>query len=100
MQDSEVLLKLEEILNELGLELRWEEGDFTGGICRLGERKLFLMNRSLPTFEKIRVLCRDLSHADLSGIFVLPAIRERIVRFQAPSQRKWRRNRPEKSFAL
>jgi len=82
MQDAEVLVKLEEIVQQLGLELRWEEGDFTGGICRLGKREMVVMNRSLPTFEKIRVLCRDLSHADLSQIFVLPAIRERILRFQ------------------
>ena len=81
MQDAEVLVKLEEIIQQLGLELRWEEGDFTGGICRLGEREMVVMNRSLPTFEKIRVLCRDLSQADLSRIFVLPAIRERIGEF-------------------
>ncbi len=79
MQDAELLSKLEEVVDQLGLELRWDEGDFTGGICRLGDRKILVMNRSLPTVEKIRVLCRNLSHADLSKIFVLPAIREHIV---------------------
>ncbi len=81
-QDTELLSQLEGVVGQLGLELRWDEGDFTGGICRLGDREILVMNRSLPTFEKIRVLCRNLSHADLSKIFVLPAIRERIVRFQ------------------
>ncbi len=80
MRNAELLSKLEEIVGQLGLELRWDEGDFTGGICRLGDRKILVMNRSLPTFEKIRVLCLNLSHADLSKIFVLPAIREQIVR--------------------
>jgi murein endopeptidase len=79
MRNSELLSKLEEIVDQLGLELRWDEGDFTGGICRLGDRKILVMNRSLPTFEKIRVLCQSLSRADLSRIFVLPAIREQIV---------------------
>ncbi len=79
MRNTELLSKLEEIVGQLGLELRWDEGDFTGGICRLGDRKILVLNRSLPTFEKIRVLCRNLSHTDLSKIFVLPAIREQIV---------------------
>jgi len=82
MQHAELLSQLEGIVDQLGLELRWDEGDFTGGICRLEDREILVMNRSLPTFEKIRVLCRHLSHADLSKIFVLPAIREHIVRFQ------------------
>jgi hypothetical protein len=82
MQNAELLSQLEEIVLQLGLELRWDEGDFTGGVCRLGDRRILVMNRSLPTFEKIRVLCRNLSDADLSKIFVLPAIREQIVRFQ------------------
>ncbi len=79
MRNTELLSKLEEIVGQLGLELRWDEGNFTGGICRLGDRTILVMNRSLPPFEKIRVLCRNLSHTDLSKIFVLPAIREQIV---------------------
>ncbi|MDA2934018.1 hypothetical protein MYX82_06710 [Acidobacteria bacterium AH-259-D05] len=82
MQDREVLEQLEELVFQLGLELRWEEGEFTGGICRLKHKRIFLVNRSLPTFEKIRVLCRELSQADLSRIFVLPALRELITRLQ------------------
>ncbi len=82
MQNAELLSNLEEIVEQLGLELRWDEGEFTGGICRLGDRKILVMNRSLPTVEKIRVLCQNLAHTDLSKIFVLPAIREQIVRFQ------------------
>ena len=79
MQNAELLSHLEGIVDQLGLELRWDEGDFTGGICRFGDRKILVMNRSLPTFEKIRLLCQNLSQADLSKIFVLPAIREQIV---------------------
>ena len=79
MQDQEVLEQLEELVLQLGLELRWEEGEFTGGICRLRGQKILLVNRSLPPLDKIRVLCRELSQADLSRTFVLPALRERIL---------------------
>ena len=79
MQDQEVLEQLEELVLQLGLELRWEEGEFTGGICRLRGQKILLVNRSLPPLDKVRVLCRELSQADLSRTFVLPALRERIL---------------------
>ena len=79
MQDQDVLEQLEELVLHLGLELRWEEGDFTGGMCRLRDQEIFLVNRSLTISAKIRVLCRELAQADLSGTFVLPALRERIV---------------------
>ncbi len=79
MQDQEVLEQLEELVLQLGLELRWEEGEFTGGSCRLRGQKILLVNRSLPPLDNIRVLCRELSQADLSRTFVLPALRERIL---------------------
>lgn len=85
MQDQEVLEQLEELVLHLGLELRWEEGEFTGGICRLRDQEIFLVNRSLPTLEKIRILCRELSQADLSRTFVLPALRERIIQYTMES---------------
>ncbi|MEE8349049.1 MAG: hypothetical protein V3R94_05745 [Acidobacteriota bacterium] len=85
MQDQEVLEHLEELVFHLGLELRWEEGEFAGGICRLRDQELFLVNPSLTTGEKIRVLCRELSQADLSRTFVLPALRERIVQCEGGS---------------
>ena len=66
-------------VKELVQSLYTEEGEFTGGICRLRDQEIFLVNRSLTTLEKIRVLCRELSQADLSRTFVLPALRERIM---------------------
>ena len=82
MKDTEVLSKLEEITQQLGLDLRWEDGHFAGGLCRLESRVLFIINSSLPTFQKVEVLCRELSRFDLSQIFILPDLRARIHQFQ------------------
>ena len=78
MKDTEVLSKLEEITQQLGLELRWEDGHFTGGICHLEDKMMFIINSSLPTFHKVEVLCRELSRFDLSQIFIRPDLRDRI----------------------
>ncbi len=79
MKDTEVLSNLEEITRQLGLELRWEDGHFASGNCRLENRMMFIINSSLPTFQKIEVLCRELSRFDLSQIFIRPDLRDRIL---------------------
>lgn len=78
MKNTEFLERLEEVVKQLRVELRWDEGEFAGGICRLGDRRIFLINRSLPTVEKINVLCRGLAQLDISSVFILPEIRARI----------------------
>lgn len=82
MKNTELLEKLEEVVNRLRIELRWDEGEFAGGICRLRDRRIFLINRSLPNFEKISVLCRGLAQLDISSIFIPPAIRARIESYK------------------
>jgi len=78
MKDNEVLSTLEEITRQLGLELKWEDGHFTGGVCRFDNRMMFIINSSLPTFQKVEVLCHELSRLDLSQIFIRPDLRDRI----------------------
>lgn len=82
MEEKKLLAQLEEIAAQLDIELRWDDGKFTGGSCRLRNKRVLLINRSLPTFLKIEVLCRELSESDLSGIFILPAIREKLSTFR------------------
>ncbi len=77
MKDTEVLSKLEEFTWQLGLELRWEDGHFTGGIFRLENRMMFIINSSLPTSQKVGVLCRERSRFDLSQIFIRADLRAR-----------------------
>ena len=78
MSDAELLKELETVLRELGIELRLEKGEFNGGLCRIGERPVFLLNRKLPPARRLRILCRDLSRLDLSAVYLLPAVRDRL----------------------
>ena len=79
MTEKETLTHLEELLSRLRIKLRWEEGDFTGGVCRFGDSQVCVVNRSLSNREKIEILCRALARLDLSNTFLLPAIRRRIL---------------------
>ena len=78
MKDVELLEQLEEVIVRLGIELVWDDGEFRGGMCKVGGKRLFLMNRGLPSSQKVEILCRGLSSLDLSQLFILPQVRQRI----------------------
>ena len=73
-----MLAKLEEALGQLDIEVRWVQGDLAGGICHLDGKRIFYINPMLTAHQRIELLCRELSDADLSELFLLPAVRERI----------------------
>ena len=78
MSDAELLRELETVMQELGIELRLENGEFSGGLCRIGERPVFLLNRKLPPAKRLQILCHYLSRLDLSTVYLLPAVRSRL----------------------
>jgi len=82
MNDEEILSKLEAIAGQVGLELRYEQGDFQGGICRVGEKQLLLVNKKLILSQKVNLLARELASLDLSDVYVVPVIRDLLNRFK------------------
>ncbi|MCA9743991.1 MAG: hypothetical protein H6695_11905 [Deferribacteres bacterium] len=78
MVETEQLESLESIVSQLGIELRYEKGDFQGGICRIGDKRLMIVNRSLEPPQRIAVIANELAQEDLSGVFIVPAVRKLI----------------------
>ena len=72
MSDAELLKELENVLRAQGIELRFENGEFNGGLCRVGGRPVFLLNRKLPPARRLQILCHYLSRLDLSTVYLLP----------------------------
>lgn len=78
MTDREILEKLEELLARLEIDLVREQGEFSGGLCRIGGENRFILNQALPVPQQIGILCRDLATVDLTRVYVLPVLREMI----------------------
>lgn len=78
MTEVDLLEELSRLAQKLNIELRFSQGAFTGGMVRIRGRRLFLINTELSRQAKIDLLCRELARQDLSRIFILPAVRERI----------------------
>lgn len=82
MSDDDLLRALEALAGTLGVELRYEKGDFKGGLCRLQGRSVFFLQEDDPVDEKIRTLAAGLGKLDLDNVYVFPAVRELIDEIQ------------------
>ena len=80
--DNTVLLgHLEELAYALGIKVRYEklEGDLaftSGGLCRIRNEPVFIINVDATTEEKVRTFARALRRFDLSQIYLKPALRD------------------------
>jgi len=78
MKEDEVLSGLESVMTTLGVQVRYEKGDFAGGLCKLKDKQLLILNSAMPPNQKIKVLANELSHMELENVFMVPALRQVI----------------------
>ncbi|MFQ5824211.1 MAG: hypothetical protein ACE5JB_09170 [bacterium] len=77
MTDEDILLELERLVAELSIEVRYEKGDFMGGLCRYREKEQMIINKELNIRQKINVLAKELRvKLDLENLYIVPALRE------------------------
>ena len=81
MEPEETYQHLENLAAKLGISVRYDdlsdpEVPVTSGLCKVGGRHLYIMDRSKSLSEKIRLLAQCLSRMDLDSVYLLPAIRE------------------------
>lgn len=86
MSEEETLFALETLAKTLDVEVRYEKGDFTGGLCRLDEKNILLVQKNDPPHRKISILARELGAFNLDHIFVVPALRALITEEAAASR--------------
>ena len=78
MNYAHILADLEELTGQLGIQLRYEKGDFDGGYCILKEQKVLVVNKRLHDLRKASVLAQALTEFGLDSVFVKPALRKYI----------------------
>jgi hypothetical protein len=78
MKENEILGHFEELTQNLSIDLRYEKGDFSGGLCRVDDKQIMIINKKLSDDQKIKVLASAIAQLNLDNIYILPAIREII----------------------
>jgi hypothetical protein len=78
--------KLMEMFQDLaartGVKIIQDRGDFQGGSCILHEEKVIVVNKRKPLAQQVRVLAQGFAELDLSGIYLVPALRAYIDEIQ------------------
>jgi hypothetical protein len=85
--DAAILSHLEALAQSLGIPVRYEalEGEsmfYSGGLCRIRNKQVIILNTMSTSAERVRTLARALRHFDLTGVYIRPAIRNFLERFQ------------------
>lgn len=80
--------EMEEIVRQLGIQIRYEKGDFDGGYCILKEQKVLVVNKRLHDARKASILAQALAGIGIDAVFIKPALREYIEDEVAKSSQK------------
>ena len=76
MKSEKLLEELEILTEKLGLDLRYEKGDFQGDLCFIKEEGVIIVQKSISVERKIAVLSKGLTRVDLANVYILPELRK------------------------
>ena len=79
MKTENILQAFENLVNNLSINLRYEKGDFNGGLCRMPDKNILIVNSRLPMEQKIKLIAAELNSLDLNHIYIRPALRKIIT---------------------
>ncbi len=79
MDEQSLLSELERLLQDLAINVRYEVGDFQGGMYRYNETRQMVINKHLSPRKKIKIMAQEIkAQLDLDSHYVVPALREVI----------------------
>ncbi|NKB67048.1 MAG: hypothetical protein GKR89_08305 [Candidatus Latescibacteria bacterium] len=81
MDETIVLQELEALAQELDVEVRYDDLDSDGGICKFKGQSYLFVNRALSVTERIGVLGRGLAAFPLEQLFIRPQVRKILQRY-------------------
>lgn len=79
MDQKHLLSAFEDLVQKLSIELRYEKGDFFGGLCQMPNKNILIINSKLPMEQKIKLIATELANLKLNHIYIRPALREMIA---------------------
>ena len=87
MTQEAILQGFETLIQNLSIDLRYEKGEFEGGLCRLQNKNLFIINNKLPVENKIKIIAAELRSLQLNHIYIRPALRKIIEEGQEDNKK-------------
>ena len=79
MEETIILQELENLVEDLGIEIRYDDFEGRGGLCRYGGKICLIVNRALSSSERIHLLAAALARFPLDDVFIRPQVRELLA---------------------
>ena len=78
MQLKELYEELLAIADKIGIKVRKEKGNFSGGNCVINNKNFIVINNSVPLEMKTSTLAKCLRQYPIDNVFIKPVVREYI----------------------
>ncbi len=78
MKLKQIYDEMLELAKNLDIPIQNGAGNFRGGDCVVNDKKVIVLNKSVPLESKAKALAKCLSKCDIDKVFVKPAIRDFI----------------------
>ncbi len=78
MNYTKIIEDLEELAGQVGVQLRYEKGDFEGGYCILKETQVLVVNKRLTEVRRASILAKALTEIGIDSLFIKPVVRDFI----------------------
>lgn len=75
-QKTQFLKELEELLEKLSIQLRYEKGNFQGGLCTYDNKSCLILNKNHTVDQRLNILRNEMQLLNLDEFFIRPALRE------------------------
>jgi hypothetical protein len=78
MKIDQVIKELESAVEQLGLRVRREKGNFRGGYCVRNDEEFLMLNRVHPPEVHLAVLADALRTMDVDKVYLKPVVRQAL----------------------
>ncbi|MBI5216382.1 MAG: hypothetical protein HY960_11575 [Ignavibacteriae bacterium] len=91
MNYTKLIEELEVLVNQVGVKLRYEKGDFEGGYCVLREEQVLVVNKRLTDVRRASILAQALTEIGVDAVFIKPNVRD-FIDYEAAKYLKSKKN--------
>ena len=78
MKPQQIVEALEEAVQQLGVEVRRERGNFRGGLCTVGDETVVVLNKRRPAEAHLAILADALRALPIDEVYLRPAVRDAL----------------------
>jgi len=78
MKTVQIVKELEQAVEQLGLRVRREKGNFRGGFCIRNEEEFLMLNRIHPPEVHLAVLADALRTMEMDSVYLKPTVRQAL----------------------